>query len=147
MNPFKPNTLSPLFLDLLSGEAPTQATDAAFRRARKAATDERPWLARLPFAPAVVRLACIVLVRMQAAQRLWFRWSERILWIAIALAGLAGGTYVACSGPAPSERYVIGPDPDGLVRPQTPKPAPTAYAWSTDGAAVDAGPLVAVASR
>src|SRR5580692_2142106 len=128
MNHFNPPTLSPLSLDLLTGEAPTQAADAAFRRAQKAATDERPWLARLPFTPAVVRLVCIALLRLQAAQRLWFRWSERIPWILIALAGLAGGTYVACSGPAPSERYVVGPDPEMPLVPQAPKPEPTAYA-------------------
>lgn len=138
MNPLNPNTLSPLSTDLLSGEAPTPAADAALRRARNAAADDRPWLARLPFAPAVVRFACIALLRKQAAERLVLRWSERVLYVAIALACLVGGAYVACSDSAPAERYAIGPDPDA-TRPLMPKPAPKAYAWQDE----DAGPMVA----
>jgi hypothetical protein len=74
--------------------------------------------------------------------------SDRILWIAIVLAGLVGGAYAACSGPAPSERYVVGPDPDEQPLPRMPKPAPTAYAFRMqDPGSLDAGPLVAMASR
>lgn len=138
MNPLESNTLSPLSTDLLSREAPTPTARAAFRGARKAATDDRPWLARLSFAPAVAKLACVVLLRGQAAERFVLRWSERVLYVAIVLSCLVGGTYVACSGPAPSERYVVGPDPDE-ARPLMPKPAPKAYAWQDE----DAGPMVA----
>ncbi len=147
MNPLNPNTLSPLSTDLLSKEASTTAADAAFRHASKAAADDRPWLARLPFAPAVIRFACTVLLRKQAAERFVLRWSERVLYIAIALACLVGGAYAACSGPPAAERYAIGPDPDA-ARPLMPKPAPTAYASLTrDAASLDAGPLVAMAGR
>jgi hypothetical protein len=147
MNPLNPNTLSPLSTDLLSREAPNPAAGAAFRRASKAAADARPWLARLRFAPAVVRFACTVLLRKQAAERFVLRWSERVLYVAIAVVCLAGGAYVACSGHAPAERYAIGPDPDA-ARPLMPKPAPTAYAsLAQDAGSRDAGPLVAMASR
>ena len=108
--------------------------DAELRHAQAEVADERPWLARTPVGPALA----LAVYAGRRAIRAAGRWSDRLVWLAIAVTAAILGAHAACSGEARSDRYIIGPDPE--VRPLTPKPDATRFADRED-----AGPLVAMA--